>query len=410
VLVFDLLYRLLRNIYGQKNVKYVRNFTDVDDKINEKAREKKVSINEITKQTIRWFHEDMDYLEALRPTSEPRATEYISQMITMISELISESFAYATDDGHVFFSVKKFNDYGKLSNKDLNELVIGSRIENEASKNDPLDFVLWKPSKVEDPGWESPWGIGRPGWHIECSAMSKNLLGEHFDIHGGGIDLIFPHHENEIAQSVCLSKESKFANYWLHNGFLKIEDQKMSKSLKNFITVKELIEDDFSGQAIRYVMFSTQYRQPINWTYKRLKEAEKILQKWNSNKMERTTSDELPGPVLNSLLDDLNTPLAIFEIHKMFNSGDIGGGNISCEFFGFKLKDKEKENYLRSELVGKIEYFIQKRKEARIKKDFATADKIREDLLLAGIDIKDNSDETSWTKQSNFRIENLEKL
>ena len=285
VLVFDLLYRLLRNIYGKENVNYVRNFTDVDDKINEKAREKKVKINEITEETIKWFHEDMDQLEALRPTSEPRATNYISQMITMIVELISKAYAYPTEDGHVFFSVEKFDDYGRLSNKDLDELVTGSRIENEESKKNPLDFVLWKPSNSEEPGWDSPWGFGRPGWHIECSAMSRDLLGENFDIHGGGIDLIFPHHENEIAQSVCASKGKNFANFWLHNGYLMLEGEKMSKSLNNFITVKELIENDFSGQAIRYVMLSTHYRQPINWTYKRLREAEKILEKWSSLKL-----------------------------------------------------------------------------------------------------------------------------
>ena len=410
VIVFDLLYRLLRNIYGKENVNYVRNFTDVDDKINDKARERKVNINEITEETIKWFHEDMDQLEALRPTSEPRATHYIPQMITMIGELISKSYAYPTDDGHVFFSVEKFDDYGRLSNKDLDELVTGSRIQNEGSKKNPLDFVLWKPSNSEEPGWDSPWGVGRPGWHIECSAMSRDLLGENFDIHGGGIDLIFPHHENEIAQSVCASKGKNFANFWLHNGYLMLEGEKMSKSLNNFITVKELIENDFSGKAIRYVMLSTHYRQPINWTYKRLREAEKILEKWSSLKTLENRSNDIPQPVFRALLDDLNSPLAISEIHKMFNSGDLIDANESCTFFGFNLNETKKKNSVEPQLVGKINNLIEKRKEARIKKDFATADKIRESLLLAGVEIKDNEDKTSWKIKDNFIKEKLENL
>ena len=410
VLVFDLLYRLLRNIYGKENVNYVRNFTDVDDKINEKAREKKVKINEITEETIKWFHEDMDQLEALRPTSEPRATNYISQMITMIVELISKAYAYPTEDGHVFFSVEKFDDYGRLSNKDLDELVTGSRIENEESKKNPLDFVLWKPSNSEEPGWDSPWGFGRPGWHIECSAMSRDLLGENFDIHGGGIDLIFPHHENEIAQSVCASKGKNFANFWLHNGYLMLEGEKMSKSLNNFITVKELIENDFSGQAIRYVMLSTHYRQPINWTYKRLKEAENILEKWSSLKTLDDRSNVIPQPVFRALLDDLNSPLAISEIHKMFNSGNLIDANESCTFFGFNLNGSKKKNNVGPQIAGKITHLLEKRKEARIKKDFATADKIRESLLLAGVEINDNEDKTSWKIKDNFIKEKLENL
>ncbi len=410
VLVFDLLYRLLRNIYGKDNVTYVRNFTDVDDKINNRAREKKVTINEITEETIKWFHEDMDQLGALRPTSEPRATQYISQMITMIVELISKSYAYPTNDGHVFFSVEKFDDYGKLSNKDLDELLTGSRIENQESKNNPLDFVLWKPSSSQEPGWDSPWGIGRPGWHIECSAMSRDLLGEHFDIHGGGIDLIFPHHENEIAQSVCASTSRSFANFWVHNGYLMLEDEKMSKSLNNFITVKELIENDFSGQAIRYVMFSTHYRQPINWTYKRLREAEKILEKWSSLKISDNSFDDIPQPVFSALLDDLNSPLAISEIHKMFNSGNLIDANASSRFFGFYLNYKEEERSVGPQLEEKIANLIEKRKEARIKKDFATADKIRESLLLAGIALNDKENKTSWKIKGNFIKEKLERL
>ena len=293
VLVFDVLYRLLRHLYGNNNVTYVRNITDIDDKINAKAQERMVDIEQVTKETIEWFHKDMDFLGALRPNHEPRATAYVSQMKNMISKLLTLSFAYATEDGHVFFEVEKFSDYGQLSNKKLGELKEGVRIENKDSKKNPLDFVLWKPSLLEEPGWESPWGRGRPGWHIECSAMAKDILGDQFDIHGGGIDLIFPHHENEIAQSTCSNEMKKLANFWLHNGFLKIEGEKMSKSLNNFLTVFDLIERDFSGPAIRYNMLSTHYRQPLDWKFDRLKEAERIIAKWN-DKIESKNLHELP--------------------------------------------------------------------------------------------------------------------
>ena len=240
--------------------------------------------------------------------------------------------------------------------------------------------------------------------------MSRDLLGENFDIHGGGIDLIFPHHENEIAQSVCASKGKNFANFWLHNGYLMLEGEKMSKSLNNFITVKELIENDFSGQSIRYVMLSTHYRQPINWTYKRLREAEKILEKWSSLKTLEIRSNDIPQPVFRALLDDLNSPLAISEIHKMFNSGDLIDANESCTFFGFNLNETKKKNSVGQKIAEKITHLIEKRKEARIKKDFATADKIRESLLLAGVEINDNEDKTSWKIKDNFIKEKLENL
>ena len=409
VLVFDVLYRLLRYLYGDNNVTYVRNITDIDDKINAKAQERMVDIEQVTKETIEWFHKDMDFLGALRPNYEPRATAYVSQMKNMISKLLTLSFAYATEDGHVFFEVEKFSEYGQLSNKKLGELKEGVRIENKDSKKNPLDFVLWKPSSLEEPGWESPWGRGRPGWHIECSAMAKDILGDQFDIHGGGIDLIFPHHENEIAQSTCSNEMKKFANFWLHNGFLKIEGEKMSKSLNNFLTVFDLIERDFSGPAIRYNMLSTHYRQPLDWKFDRLKEAERIIAKWN-DKIETKNLDELPKQVINALLDDLNTPLSIHEMHQLFNKGNYQDlGNV-CGFFGFVTKGLKVVSKITPELSEKVDKLVEKRNNARMSKNFSLADKIRDDLLNAGIIIRDTGQETTWELSQNLEIEKLKEL
>ena len=409
VLVFDVLYRLLRHLYGDNNVTYVRNITDIDDKINAKAQERMVDIEQVTNETIEWFHKDMDFLGALRPNHEPRATAYVSQMKNMISKLLTLSFAYATEDGHVFFEVEKFADYGQLSNKKLGELKEGVRIENKDSKKNPLDFVLWKPSSLEEPGWESPWGRGRPGWHIECSAMAKDILGDQFDIHGGGIDLIFPHHENEIAQSTCSNEMKKFANFWLHNGFLKIEGEKMSKSLNNFLTVFDLIERDFSGPAIRYNMLSTHYRQPLDWKFDRLKEAERIIAKWN-DKIETKNLDELPKQVINALLDDLNTPLSIHEMHQLFNKGNYQDlGNV-CGFFGFVTKGLKVVSKITPELSEKVDKLVEKRNNARMSKNFSLADKIRDDLLNAGIIIKDTGQETTWELSQKLEIKKIKEL
>ncbi len=409
VLVFDILFRLLRYLYGKDKVTYVRNITDIDDKINAKALERGVNIERVTEETIEWFHKDMDFLGALRPNYEPRATAYVSQMIDMVIKLISLSFAYPSEDGHVFFEVEKFADYGQLSNKKVGELKEGVRIENETSKRNPLDFVLWKPSSNEEPGWDSPWGRGRPGWHIECSAMAKDILGDQFDIHGGGIDLIFPHHENEIAQSTCSNNMKKFANYWLHNGFLKIEGEKMSKSLNNFLTVFDLIKRDFSGSAIRYNMLATHYRQPLDWKFERLAEAEKTLVKWN-NKIRSKNEADLPKKVLNALLDDLNTPLSIHEMHQLFNKGQFDDLTEACEFFGFVAKDKKGSLEIPSELSENVDKLIKERNIARLSKNFSLADKIREDLLDAGIIIKDSGQETTWETSQNLEIKKLKKL
>ena len=409
VLVFDILFRLLRYLYKEDNVTYVRNITDIDDKISAKALERGVNIEKVTEETISWFHKDMDFLGALRPTHEPRATDYVSQMKDMISKLISLAFAYPTEDGHVFFEVEQFSDYGRLSNKKLNELKEGVRIENENTKKNPLDFVLWKPSNVEEPGWESPWGRGRPGWHIECSAMAKDILGDQFDIHGGGIDLIFPHHENEIAQSTCSNNMKKFANFWLHNGFLKIEGEKMSKSLNNFLTVYDLIQGDFSGPAIRYNMLSTHYRQPLDWKFERLAEAEKTLVKWN-NRIDQIKETGLPRQILNALVDDLNTPQSIHEMHQLFNNERFDELRNACTFFGFSSKDTKESALIPAELSEKVDKLIEKRNNARMSKNFSLADKIREDLLSAGIIIKDSDQETTWESSQKLKINKLKEL
>ena len=409
VLVFDILFRLLRYLYKEDNVTYVRNITDIDDKINAKALERGVNIEKVTEETISWFHKDMDFLGALRPTHEPRATDYVSQMKDMISKLISLSFAYPTEDGHVFFEVEQFSDYGRLSNKKLNELKEGVRIENENTKKNPLDFVLWKPSNAEEPGWGSPWGRGRPGWHIECSAMAKDILGDQFDIHGGGIDLIFPHHENEIAQSTCSNNIKKLANFWLHNGFLKIEGEKMSKSLNNFLTVYDLIQRDFSGPAIRYNMLSTHYRQPLDWKFERLAEAEKTLIKWN-NRIGSIKENGLPRQILNALVDDLNTPQSIHEMHQLFNNEKFDELRNACTFFGFYSKDTKESALIPAELSEKVDKLIKKRNNARMSKNFSLADKIREDLLSAGIIIKDSGQETTWESSQKLKIKKLKEL
>ena len=277
VIVFDLLFRLLRRIYGIDNVTYVRNITDVDDKIIAAASENNEDIKSLTERTIKFFHDDADYIGALEPTFEPKATDYINDMINIISCLIEKDYAYVSED-NVLFSASKFSKYGQLSGKNLEEMIAGSRVEVESFKRSSSDFVLWKPSKSSEPGWDSPWGKGRPGWHIECSAMSEKLLGKNFDIHGGGQDLIFPHHENEIAQSECANNE-KFANYWLHNGFVNVEGNKMSKSDGNFVTVNQL-KQKYQGEVIRLAMISTHYRQPLNWTENNLTECKKTLDKW----------------------------------------------------------------------------------------------------------------------------------
>ena len=314
VVVFDVLYRLLKHVYNGK-VTYVRNFTDVDDKINAKAAETGRDIRNITDETIDWYHEDMDALGALRPDHEPRATEYIGPMVAMISDLIEKGHAYAAE-GHVLFDVNSYDAYGALSGRRLEDMRAGKRVEVADYKRDPMDFVLWKPSTGDQPGWESPWGFGRPGWHIECSAMSLDLLGESFDIHAGGLDLQFPHHENEIAQSCSANPHGDFAHYWLHNEMLQVEGKKMSKSLGNFFTVKDLLDQGVPGEVIRFVLLSTHYRSPMDWTEKKVREATTLLREiW---KLVSDCEPTEPDPdIILALADDLNTPLAITHIHAL---------------------------------------------------------------------------------------------
>ncbi|MDC0952999.1 cysteine--tRNA ligase, partial [Pelagibacteraceae bacterium] len=318
LIVFDTLFRVLKRIYEKVN--YVRNITDVDDKIIEASKKNKKSINEITEKVTKIFHQNCKSLNCLKPTTEPRATDHINEMVEMTKSLIEKKFAYETD-GHVYFSVSKFKNYGKLSNKNLEDLKAGSRIEVSKLKKNPIDFVLWKPSANDDPGWESPWGRGRPGWHLECSVMSEKYLGKHFDIHGGGLDLIFPHHENEIAQSCSNNSSDKFSNYWVHNGFVTINKEKMSKSLGNIISITEAV-NKYSGQVVRLALLSAHYSQPLNWNNKLLENQRSIIEKWYQ--LYDETNEELSLEIIETLLDDLNTPGFIAKIHELYTKANKG--------------------------------------------------------------------------------------
>jgi cysteinyl-tRNA synthetase len=403
VIVFDVLFRLLRHLYGDRHVTYVRNITDVDDKINARAAERGISIRELTEQTYANFREDVAALGCLPPTVEPRATEYISNasastdMIRLIQTLIDNGNAYAAE-GHVLFHVPSMPDYGKLSNRPLDEMIAGARVEVAPYKRDPQDFVLWKPSSPELPGWDSPWGRGRPGWHIECSAMSAALLGKTFDIHGGGIDLVFPHHENEIAQSRCAFHSEVMANTWMHNGFLQVEGEKMSKSLGNFITIREVLAD-WPGDVVRVAMLSSHYRQPINWTVKGLEEAEKALSAW----FDAAAGEAEPRPapsVVEALCDDLNTPKAIAEMHALRNRAGHKSLAGTLEFFGFRpdaLKAWKAAHAPALEISeSEIRARVDARLAARAAKNFAESDRIRDELAKLGVVLKDSREGTTW--------------
>ncbi len=401
LVVFDTLFRVLKLIYGE-NVNYVRNITDVDDKIIEASKEKNKSIKEITQNVIKNFHKDCDSLNCLKPTNEPKATEYIKEMIEMTSSLIKKGFAYENKD-HVYFSVSKFKNYGKLSNKNLNELKAGNRIEISDLKKNPMDFILWKPSISEDPGWESPWGRGRPGWHLECSVMSEKYLGKNFDIHGGGLDLIFPHHENEIAQSCCNNSKDKFANYWVHNGFVTINKEKMSKSLGNIITIDRAVKK-YSGQAVRLALLSAHYSQPLDWNDELLENQKNTIDKWY-NFYEKTNSQKTEE-ISEPLLDDLNTPGFIAKIHELYNSSQKGDKksktlfNIACRMLGlFNIDKKQWENFKKNKITVSEEYILKKiddRLKARKEGKFDLADELRDELLKKGIEIEDQKDKTTW--------------
>ena len=401
LVVFDILFRVLKYIYGN-NVKYVRNITDVDDKIIEASKKSKKSINEITKNITKIFHKDCESLNCLKPTVEPKATENIDGMIKMTQSLVQKKFAYV-NDGHVYFSVSNFKNYGKLSNKKLEELKFGNRIEVSDLKKNPMDFILWKPSSKDDPGWESPWGRGRPGWHLECSVMSEKYLGKVFDIHGGGLDLIFPHHENEIAQSCCNNATDKFANYWVHNGFVTINKEKMSKSLGNIITISDAVKK-YSGQVVRLALLSAHYSQPLDWNDKLLENQKNTLDKWYKLYQEQKNQETMD--ITNILLDDLNTPGFIAKIHELYNqanSGDLKKKllfNSACRFIGlFNISKSEWQN-LKKNKIKISEDYIESKIEERIKAkksgDYNLADKIRDELLNAGIIIEDEKGKTKW--------------
>ena len=315
VVVFDVLFRLLRHTYGEDHVNYVRNITDIDDKIMHRAKERGAPIEVVTEETVGWYREDMAALGALPPTHEPRATEFVAQMVAMIETLIAKGHAYEAE-GHVLFEVSTYGAYGALSGRSTDDMIAGARVEIAPYKRDPMDFVLWKPSTDDQPGWDSPWGRGRPGWHIECSAMSSELLGNDFDIHGGGSDLQFPHHENEIAQSRCAHTDAGFARHWMHNGMINVDGRKMSKSLGNFLTVEDL-RGQAPGEVLRLALISTHYRGVLDWTEQKVSEASETLRKWGALVDGVEPSAEAPATVLDALSDDLNTPLAIAEMHKL---------------------------------------------------------------------------------------------
>ena len=400
VVIFDILFKILKSKFS--SVTYVRNITDIDDKIIKSANEKNISISELTKKVIKSFDEDCNFLNCEKPSQQPKATEHIDLMIKMISELLKKGYAYEINN-HVYFEVKKFPDYGKLSNKKLEGLIAGSRIEVSDNKKNPEDFVLWKPSLENEPSWKSPWGNGRPGWHLECSAMSKNFLGNEFDIHGGGIDLIFPHHENEIAQSRCANDTKIFANYWLHNAFITMSNEKMAKSQGNILKIKDF-RNKVSGQVLRLAFISAHYKQPLDWNDKLLDDSQKIINKWYNVYL--PSKSDLSEDLLQPLYDDINTPGYIGVLHKLYenalkgNDNDKKIFNTACNFIGL-LKEtkeewlsykKEKANITETEIENKIDL----RNKARANKDYKEADSIRNSLLDKGVLIEDKDGKTIW--------------
>ncbi|HWA04512.1 MAG TPA: cysteine--tRNA ligase [Rhizomicrobium sp.] len=395
-IVFDVLFRLLRHLYGPAHVTYVRNITDIDDKINARAQERAKGRNlpildvlrELTEETYGIYRDDVSALNCLEPTFMPRATENVPRMIAMTERLITEGYAYAAE-GHVLFRVKRKADYGKLARRSVDDMLAGARVDVAPYKEDPMDFVLWKPSDAATPGWDSPWGRGRPGWHLECSAMIEATMGETIDIHGGGIDLVFPHHENEIAQSEGAHHGHPLARYWLHNGFLNVEGEKMSKSLGNFVTIHDLLKD-WPGEVLRFNMLRTHYRQPMDWTVAGMKESWNTLEKWYAV-TEPLADPPVGRAFLDALCDDLNTPQAIAELHKGGDHELAGGLGL----LGFS--NVQERIAARPPIdVAEIADAIAARNEARKARNFAESDRIRDELLAKGIVLKDGPGGTSW--------------
>jgi cysteinyl-tRNA synthetase len=413
VIVFDVLYRLLKHVYGEKHVTYARNITDVDDKINARALRDfpdlalNDAIAKVTQKTANQYHADVARLGCLEPTVEPRATDNIQQMIDIIEVLIAKGHAYVAE-GEVLFDTKSMAAYGQLSKRNLDEQQAGARIAVDAHKKSPGDFVLWKLSSDHEPGWESPWGRGRPGWHIECSAMSKRYLGEVFDIHGGGLDLIFPHHENEIAQSCCANDTQVMANVWMHNGFVQVEGKKMSKSDGNFVTINELLDTDtfggrkWPGEVLRLAMLMTHYREPIDFSVKRLEEAERLLAKWPSAEAGDATPDQ---SVLDALADDLNTVAAVQALHALAGAANTDASLLpsfaaSAALMGLLPQKAE----VSDDLSAAIDALVQMRLEMLKNKNFAEADKIRDDLLTKGIQLKDGKDKDTGERVTTWEV------
>ncbi len=416
LIVFDVLFRLLRLLYGERHVTYVRNITDVDDKINARAAEEypdlplNEAIREVTARTEEQFHADVAALGCLEPTYEPRATEHVPQMIAMIERLVASGHAYVAE-GHVLFDVSSMPDYGRLSGRSLDEMIAGARVEVAPYKKNPLDFVLWKPSTPELPGWDSPWGRGRPGWHIECSAMSAALLGEVFDIHGGGVDLVFPHHENEIAQSRCAHGTTQMARYWMHNGYLQVEGEKMSKSLGNFVTIRELLDTNrfggrpWHGEVLRLAMLMTHYRQPLDFNLRRLQEAEQKLDGWYARLADGTVAGRPGDEVVDPLLDDLNCWEAMLALDRMSDPAELksGAGLLGLLQLAPTEWRRWKERLVAVE-PAEIEALITARAEARRARNFAEADRIRDELAGMGIQIRDVKDPETGEQKTEWEI------
>ena len=423
VIVFDTLYRLLRHEYGADNVIYVRNFTDVDDKINVTALARQEAgargtleelISQRSDETIAWYLEDMDAVGALEPTQAPRATQYIAQMIAMIEDLIAKGHAYDAE-GHALFRVRSYKEYGALSGRSVDDMIAGARVEIAPYKEDPMDFVLWKPSSDDQPGWDSPWGRGRPGWHIECSAMALDLLGGEFDIHGGGNDLTFPHHENEIAQSTCAGHG--FANVWMHNEMLQVEGKKMSKSLGNFFTVRDLLDQGVPGEVIRFVMLSTHYRKPMDWTEAKRADAERTLRNWRALVKDVDAADATDLDVVAALSDDLNTHQALQVLHRLARANDGAGLKASAQLMGLLDNDMgdwvgvTKARHGDHYSIEMVKNWLRSaRNTAMLTKNFTEVDRLKSEAKHAGLEVRMTKDTVELIPTATFDPDRLAEI
>ena len=400
LIIFDILFKLLKKKFA--SVTYVRNITDIDDKIIKSSQEQKISTKELTENVTKSFLDDCKFLNCENPTHQPKATEHISLMIEMINDLMKKGYAYENKN-HVYFEVKKFSDYGKLSNKNLEELIAGSRVEVSENKKNSEDFVLWKPSNDNEPSWDSPWGKGRPGWHLECSAMSKKFLGDEFDIHGGGIDLIFPHHENEIAQSRCANDTKVFANYWVHNAFITMSNEKMAKSQGNILKIKDF-RKKISGQVVRLALMSAHYKQPLDWSEKLINNCQNTLDKWYRIYSPEIKDVDIPDAILKPLYEDLNTPGYIANLHQLYEKASKGQDQdifiSACKFIGLFNEDSKQWDSFKKNKASiseeEIKKMIDLRNKARENKNYKEADEIRNNLLDKGVLIEDKDDKTLW--------------